>query len=89
MTRTELYHGELTIADGATLLHREPVFLSFDALFGPDVAYVAKWQEIATAFVDNLPQSRSSTARRMVIQSGARDQLFEMLRSADSTKGKH
>jgi hypothetical protein len=56
VTRTELYHGELTIADGATVLHREPVCLSFDALFGPDVADVAEWQEIAIAFIDKLQQ---------------------------------
>jgi hypothetical protein len=59
VTRTELYHGELTIADGATLLHREPVFLSFDALFGPDVADVADWQDIALAFVKSLQHSQS------------------------------
>jgi hypothetical protein len=57
VTRTALYHGELTIAEGATLLHRRPVFLAFDALFGPDLTDVAKWQDIALAFVDNLRQS--------------------------------
>ncbi len=56
VTRTELYHGELTIAEGTTLLHRQPVFLAFDALFGPDETDVAEWQDIALAFVDNLPQ---------------------------------
>jgi hypothetical protein len=57
VTRTEPYRGELTIADGSTVLHREPVGLSFDALFGSDVVDVAEWQEIATAFVDKLQQS--------------------------------
>jgi hypothetical protein len=57
VTRTELYHGELRISEGATLLHSRPVFLAFDALFGPDVTDVAKWQDIALAFVDNLRQS--------------------------------
>lgn len=33
------------------------LWLSFQALYGPDLADVADWQEIATAFVDNLPQS--------------------------------
>ena len=55
--RTGPYRAELAIAEGANVLHREPVGLSFDALFGPDVADVASWQEIATTFVDNLPQS--------------------------------
>jgi hypothetical protein len=57
VTRTELYHGELTIAEGATLLHRRPVFLAFDALFGAYETDVAEWWHIALAFVDSLPRS--------------------------------
>jgi len=57
VTRTELYHGDLTISEGASLLHREPVFLTFDTLFGPDVADVSEWRDIALAFVDNLPKT--------------------------------
>lgn len=56
VTRTAPYRAELTIAEGANVLHRESVGLSFDALFGPDVADVASWQEIAVRFVDNLEQ---------------------------------
>ena len=56
VTRTGPYRAELTIAEGANVLHREPVGLSFDALFGPDVAYAASWQESAVRFVDNLEQ---------------------------------
>lgn len=52
VTRTAPYRGELTIADGTNVLHREFVDLSFDALFGPDVADVASWQEAAIRFVD-------------------------------------
>ncbi len=56
VTRIAPYRGELTIAEGNNMLHREDVLLSFDALFGPDVADVASWQESAIAFVDKLQQ---------------------------------
>lgn len=56
VTRIAPYRGELTIAEGNNVLHREDVLLSFDALFGPDVADVASWQESAIAFVDKLQQ---------------------------------
>ena len=51
------------------MLHREDVLLSFDALFGPDVADVASWQESAIAFVDKLrqPQGRQANARLQLI----------------------
>jgi hypothetical protein len=55
--RTALYRGELSIADGATVLHRESVTLSYDALFGPDMDDVASWHEAAIAFVDKLQES--------------------------------
>jgi hypothetical protein len=57
VTRTAPYRGELTIALGANVLHREAVGLSYDALFGPDVGDVASWQAITIAFVDKLQQS--------------------------------
>jgi hypothetical protein len=56
VTRTAPYRGELTIADGTTVLHRESVGLSYDALFGPDVTDVVSWQEIAIKVVDDLQQ---------------------------------
>lgn len=54
---TEPYRGELSIADEAIVLHREPVNLAYNAQFGPDVDDVASWQEAAIAFVDKLQQS--------------------------------
>ena len=48
------YRGELTIADGAAVLYQEPVSLSYNAQFGPDVDDVCSWQESAIAFVDRL-----------------------------------
>jgi len=56
VTRTAPYFGELTIADGPTMLERRAVNLSFDALFGPDVSDVASWQAIAIEVVDKLQQ---------------------------------
>ncbi|HKU24530.1 MAG TPA: hypothetical protein VJQ54_03605 [Candidatus Sulfotelmatobacter sp.] len=52
VTRTGDYHGELTISEGDQVLHREPVGLSYGAIFGPDVSDVADWQQIAVEFVD-------------------------------------
>ena len=57
VTRTAPYRGELTIRNGEETLYREPVGLSFDALFGPDVSDVAEWQAIAISFVDKPAQS--------------------------------
>ena len=54
---TAPYRGELTIANGDAVLHREPVSLAYNAQFGPDVDDVASWQEAAIAFVDKLEQS--------------------------------
>lgn len=56
VTRTAPCRGELTIADGTTVLHRESVGLSYDALIFPDVTDAASWQEIAIKVVDNLQQ---------------------------------
>jgi hypothetical protein len=52
VTRTDDYHGELTISKGNQVLHRESVGLSYGAIFGPDVANVADWQRIALEFVN-------------------------------------
>jgi hypothetical protein len=35
VTRTAPHCGELTLAEGENVLHREPVDLTFDALLGP------------------------------------------------------
>jgi len=51
------YRGELTIADEATVLHREPVSVSSNSEFGLGVGEIASWQEAAIAFVDKLEQS--------------------------------
>lgn len=57
VTRNLPSRGELTIADGENVMHRKEVLLSFDALFGPDVADVASWQEASITIVDKLQQS--------------------------------
>jgi hypothetical protein len=50
--RTGSYRGDFTISDAGQLLHREPVSLSCNALFGPDTVDVSYWKQIAAAFVD-------------------------------------
>jgi hypothetical protein len=57
VTRTDDYHGELTISEGDHVLHRESVGLSYGAIFRPDVADVADWQRIAVEFVDGQKSS--------------------------------
>jgi hypothetical protein len=52
VTRTDDYHGELTISEGNQVRHRESVGLSYGAIFGPDVTDVADWRRIAVEFVD-------------------------------------
>jgi hypothetical protein len=52
VVRTEPYHGELIITEDDAELLRKPVILSYNAIFGPDVADVADWQEAAIAFAD-------------------------------------
>ncbi|MBB6147190.1 hypothetical protein HNQ77_005184 [Silvibacterium bohemicum] len=52
VTRTDDYHGELTISEGNQVLNRKPVGLSYGAIFGPDVADVTDWQRIAVECVD-------------------------------------
>lgn len=55
VTRTAPYEGLLQVVDteGGELLHEEEVVVSYDAIFGPDVADVARWQEIAMRIVDS------------------------------------
>jgi hypothetical protein len=54
---TAPYPSELTIADEATVRHREPVSLSCNSEFGLDGGEVISWQDAAIAFVDKLQQS--------------------------------
>lgn len=44
--RIAAYDGELVMMEGETEILRQPVTLSYQALFGPDVADVALWQQI-------------------------------------------
>ncbi len=50
--RTQQYLGELTIAEGAKILYRKQVALSYNALFGPDADDVADWQQDAINFIE-------------------------------------
>jgi hypothetical protein len=54
VTRTAPRRGELSVAEGENVLHREPVELAFDAQSGPDIDDVVGWREIASRFVQNL-----------------------------------
>jgi hypothetical protein len=55
--RTGEYTGELVILDtkqNNLELKREPVGLSYQAIFGPDIADVENWETRIIDFVDNL-----------------------------------
>jgi|SRR5277367_5325301 len=55
VVRTGEYTGDFIISNTANdnkELLREPVGLAYNALFGPDVADVAAWQDRAVQFVD-------------------------------------
>lgn len=56
VTRTADYAGELTITPvgESDPAHRREVILSYNATFGPDVADVHAWQDIAANWVDDL-----------------------------------
>jgi len=56
--RTEEYRGVLRVYQGVggPLVHQQGVGLSYDALFGPDVADVADWQELALTAIDHPEQ---------------------------------
>lgn len=55
VTRLASHRGRLRIVDTASeeLLHEEEVHLEYRAIFGPDVADVAEWQETAVRVVDS------------------------------------
>lgn len=56
VTRLASHRGRLRIVDTASgkMLHEEEVHLAYGAIFGPDAADVAKWQETAVRIVDSL-----------------------------------
>jgi hypothetical protein len=58
VVRTGRYQADLSIQDGEQILHGESVGLAYDALFGPDVDDVDRWQQIAVNFVDKLGLSK-------------------------------
>lgn len=59
--RTGSYTGVLQICDKeSTLVHQEEVGLAYQALFGPDVDDVAKWEQICIDVVDH-PEKRTPT----------------------------
>lgn len=58
--RTGSHSGVLLIfdhQDGDKLIHQEDVGLYYGAIFGPDFADVAEWQEKTIRVIDNLPKS--------------------------------
>jgi hypothetical protein len=48
------YTADLQVyrVDDETMVHEEEVGLSYRALFGPDIADAALWQDIAIAVID-------------------------------------
>lgn len=54
VVRTAPYRGALRIEDREVgwILHEEEVSLSYDAMFGPDLADVGRWQEITVQVVE-------------------------------------
>lgn len=54
VARVAPYRGHLEVVDNqtGTKLHEEEVGLSYDAMFGPDLSDVARWQETAVDVVD-------------------------------------
>lgn len=63
---TAPYCGGLSIADGATVLYRQPVGLAHNAQFGPDVDNVQSWQRIKPKSVSSSPLRAFSCPRRCV-----------------------
>jgi len=59
VTRTAPYQGRLTVWRTETheIILDEQVGLAFDAVFGPDVADLAEWQDKIIAAVDAQNQS--------------------------------
>ncbi len=58
VTRTAAYRGEFVIREGDKLLHSKSVGLAYNALFGPDVDDVQRWQQLAIDFVDKRESSK-------------------------------
>jgi hypothetical protein len=54
VTRIAPHRGELTVAEGEKVLHREPIELSFDAQSGPDIDDVVTCHETAIRVVQTL-----------------------------------
>lgn len=52
--RTKDYKGRLTVSCGELEILNEEVGLSYGAIFGPDVADVALWEDMCVAAVDKL-----------------------------------
>ena len=48
----DLYKGTLTITEGQKVLFTKDVTISYGAIFGPDIADVESWQNIAIEFID-------------------------------------
>ncbi len=48
----DLYTGTLTITEGQTVLFSKEVSVSYGAVFGPDIADVQTWQNMALDFID-------------------------------------
>jgi hypothetical protein len=51
--QVEPYKGELVIKEGDKVLTRMFVPVSYNALFGPDICDVEKWQTMCIDFIDN------------------------------------
>lgn len=57
VTRLSPSLGELTISEGGKVLASAVVSFSYSAMFGPDVADVATWEEWCAAWVDGEPSN--------------------------------
>jgi len=55
VVRKSDYRADLEVyrVSDETLVHSEEVGLSYQAIFGPDVADVAEWQSIAIEVIDS------------------------------------
>lgn len=62
VVRTGNYEANLEIyrVSDESLVHSEPVGLMFQAMFGPDVADVASWQERAIEVIDSQEDSNGN-----------------------------
>jgi len=56
IVRDVAYAGTFRIFDGLDdfkLLHEEPTTVSYDAIYGPDIADVQEWENLGIDIVDN------------------------------------